>query len=127
MVMLEIVPNVDDRMLAVYCRKCGKLHGPSFYLYLAVDGGETLAAGLFEVESDKVNVVYYESREDDPYLFDAILRAGLNYASEHGITQGHLPEHFRGEHKAYFAKLNYPPQSTFDITNFFRKYKSCCL
>ncbi|MGI6404436.1 MAG: hypothetical protein ACOX0K_09600 [Oscillospiraceae bacterium] len=123
--MLEIIPNLDDKLLALYCKKCGKLHGPSYYLYLAIDRGETLAAGLFEVESDQVNVVYYESVEEDPYLFDAVLRAGLNYAAEHGITKGHLPEPFRSAHRAFFAKLNYPPQSTFDITNFFRKYKSC--
>ena len=123
--MLEIIPNLDDKLLAVYCKKCGKLHGPSFYLYLAIDRGETLAAGLFEVESNRVNVVYYESVEEDPHLFDAVLRAGLNYAAEHGISKGYLPEPFRSHHRTFFAKLNYPPQSLFDITNFFRKYKSC--
>ena len=69
--MLEIIPNLDDKLLALYCKKCGKLHGPSYYLYLAIDRGETLAAGLFEVESDQVNVVYYESW-GGPYLFDAV-------------------------------------------------------
>lgn len=124
--MLEITPCLDDKLLIAYCRKCDRLPGPAFYLYLAENRGEIQAAGLFEVESDRVNAVYYESIErEDAYLFDAVLRAGLNYAAGQGIPKGCLPEAFRDRHRELFAQLNYPPQSVFDITNFFSKYKNC--
>lgn len=124
--MLEIKPSLDNRLIAAYCKKCGKLPGPEFYLYQATNRGEQLAAALFEVTSDRVSVLWYQAEDEgDFYLLDAVLRAGLNYAAEHGISTGCLPEEFRQAHSASFAKMNYPAQSVFDITNFFAKYKNC--
>ena len=123
--MLEIKPYADSKLLAEYCRQCGKISGPQFYLYLAKEGERLLAAGLFEIDSNSVDVVFYEGDEGDAWLLDAVLRAGLNYAASHDIPTGRLPEEFRREHRALLAKLNYPPQAEFGIANFFRKYKNC--
>lgn len=126
--MLEIKPCFDIPTLAVYAKNCGKAPGESLYLYMAKDGGETLAAGLFEVQSDKVCTLFYESADpDDIFLFDGILRAGLNYASEQGIETGCIPEDFRQSHKNKFARLNYPPETEMNIVNFFNKYKNCAI
>ena len=123
--MLEVKPCTDPKLLAEYCRQCGKIPGPQFFLYLARQRGELLAAGLFEIYSSSVDVVFYRGDAEDPWLLDAVLRAGLNYAASHGITTGRLPEEFRQEHSALFARLNYPGEAEFNITNFFRKYKNC--
>ncbi|MCL2856800.1 MAG: hypothetical protein FWE19_03630 [Oscillospiraceae bacterium] len=123
--MLEIKPCTDLKLLAEYCGKCGKMPGPQFYLYLAKKGELLLAAGLFEIGSSSVDAVFYQGDETDPWLLDAVLRAGLNYAASHDIPTGRLPEEFRQEHRTLFAKLNYPPQAEFNITNFFGKYKNC--
>ena len=123
--MLEVKPSTDPKLLAEYCKLCGKIPGPQFFLYLATQRGELLAAGLFEIGSSSVDVVFYRGDAEDPWLLDAVLRAGLNYAASHGITIGRLPEEFRQAHGALFAKLNYPLEAEFDITNFFRKYKNC--
>ena len=123
--MLEIKPCTAPKLLAEYCRRCGKIPGPQFYLYLAKEGECLLAVGLFEINSSSVDAVFYQGDETDAWLLDAVLRAGLNYAASHSIPTGRLPEEFRQEHKALFAKLNYPPQVEFDITNFFGKYKNC--
>ena len=123
--MLEVKPSTDPKLLAEYCRQCGKIPGPQFYLYLGREGERLLAAGLFEILSSSVEVVFYRGDEQDVWLMDAVLRAGLNYAARHGIPTGRLTEEFRDTHSALFAKLNYPPQAEFDITNFFAKYKNC--
>lgn len=124
--MLTITPCLDKQTVAAYCKKCRKLYSAAFYLYLAKDRDELLAAGLFEVGGEQVQVVLYEADDqNDPFLFDGILRAGLNYAAEQGITKGVIPEAFRLAHGELFARLNYPIQSAFDISNFFHKYKNC--
>ncbi len=124
--MLEIKPCLTSAEVAAYCKKCGKLPGPAFYLYRAQDRGQTLAAALFEVESDRVSPVYYECAPGEgAALFDAVLRAGFHYAAGQGIPAGALPEVFRAAHRGYFACLNYPAQSRFGIENFFAKYKAC--
>ena len=123
--MLEITPSFDAGLLAKYCKQCEKLPGPAFYLYLAKDREAQLAAGLFEIFSDRVEAVFYEGDGDDPHLFDAVLRAGLNYAAGQGIQTGRLTEGFRQRYAALFAPLNYPDWPEFDITNFFAKYKNC--
>lgn len=124
--MLEIKPCTHTKELAEYCRKCGKIPDEAFYLYVAEDKGKRLAACLFEVESGGVRVLLYECEDESDYwLFDGMLRAGFNYAWEQGITAGFIPERFRIKHQRFFAKLNYPAQPEFDITNFFQKYKNC--
>ena len=123
--MLEIKPNTDLKLLAEYCHQCGKIPGPQFYLYLAKEEERLLAAGLFEIHSSSVDVVFYRGDEQDAWLLDAVLRAGLNYAASHGIPTGRLPEEFRQANSAPLAKLNYPLETEFDITNFFSKYKNC--
>lgn len=124
--MLTITPCLEKQTVAAYCKKCGKLYDAAYYLYLAENRGEVQAAGLFEVGGDRVSTIYYEGLEpDDHFLFDGILRAGLNYAAEQGIENGHIPEEFRQAHKALFGKLNYPIQPDFNIVNFFQKYKNC--
>lgn len=125
--MLEITPSLDEALVREYCKKCGRLPGPQHYLYVASDRGEAVSAALFEVQSDRVIALWYEGPEDDAWLFDAVLRAGLNYASEQGIVSGYLPEAFRQAHGGLFSQINYPAQALFDITNFFQKYKSCNL
>lgn len=124
--MLTITPCVDKPEIAAWCKKCGKVPSAAFYLYRAENRGEPLAAALFEVGGDQVQVVRYEAADPaDYFLFDGILRAGLNYAAEQGIEQGYLPEEFRLSHEGLFSKLNYPIQPRFNITNFFQKYKNC--
>jgi len=124
--MLEIKPFFNINQIAQYSRKCCRIPDDSLYLYLAKDGDETLAAGLFEVQSNKVSVLYYEAADSsDHFLFDGILRAGLNYASGQGIENGYIPESFRQKHAAHFSKLNYPPEPELNIMNFFNKYKNC--
>lgn len=124
--MLTITPCLDRDVIAPYCRACKCAYSESFYLYRARNGGETLAAALFEVGGDKVTVRLYEAAEpNDAFLFDGVLRAGLNYAAGQGIENGMIPEQFRALHGELFVKLNYPVQPTFNITNFFQKYKNC--
>lgn len=124
--MLTITPCLDKQAIAAYCKKCKKPYSAAFYLYRAENRGQVLAAGLFEVGGEEVCAVLYEAEDpSDHFLFDGILRAGLNYASEQGIPNGHIPEDFRYLHRELFAKLNYPIQPVFDITNFFQKYKNC--
>ena len=124
--MLELKPSVDKQVILPYCRACGKLYSDAYYLYRALDGGAVLAVALFLVGGDQVDIVYYESAEEQDYsLFDAVLRAGLNYAASFGIALGHIPEAFRERHFALFRHLNFPPEPVFNITNFFQKYKNC--
>lgn len=124
--MLEIKACTDKRQVTAYCRKCGRVPGEDFYLYLASDGGEALASALFQVLSAEVRVLYYEAADpQDASLMDGVLRAGLNYASRFGIPKGCIPEALRYEHRALFAQLNYPTAQVFDILNFFQKYKNC--
>lgn len=124
--MLEIKPCTAKKKIAEYCRKCGKLPDESFYLYLALNRDELLAAALFEVGGESVKVLLYEAADEaDHWLFDGMLRAGFNYAYDHGLATGCVPEAFRLSHRNLFAKLNYPVTAEFDITNFFRKYKNC--
>ena len=123
--MIEIKPCTDLRLVAEYCRQCGRIPGPQFYLYLVKERDNLLAAGLFEIDSSSVDAVFYQGYEQDAWLLDAVLRAGLNYAASHGIPTGRLPEEFSSAHGALLAKLNYPLEAKFDITNFFRKYKNC--
>lgn len=124
--MLTITPCLDKAAIAAYCKKCRKPWSAAFYLYRAENRGQVLAAGLFEVGGDQVQVMLYEAEDPaDPFLFDGILRAGLNYAADQGIPNGFIPEDFRYAHRGLFAQLNYPIQPVFDITNFFQKYKNC--
>jgi|GEM_PF-591578 len=123
--LLEIRPCLDKPVVAAYCKKCGKIPTEAFYVYLAANRGETLAAGLFEITSTQVCALLYESGEEDAFLFDGVLRAGLNYAAEYGIPNGFIPEEFRLLHRDKFQNLSYPIQQKFNISNFFAKYKSC--
>jgi hypothetical protein len=124
--MLTITPALDKSTVSAYCKKCGKVYSAALYAYLAQNGGEVLAAALFEMSGDHVTAVYYEGTDPADYtLFDGILRAGLNYAAEQGVETGTIPEAFRYDHRGSFEKLNYPAQVSFNIVNFFGKYKNC--
>jgi len=124
--MLELKPCIEKKRIAEYCKKCGKLPDDSFYLYLAADKEQQLAACLFEVSGNGVSVLFYDcADESDYWLFDGMLRSGFNYAFEQGIATGRIPEPFRIQFKHLFSKLNYPVTTEFDITNFFQKYKNC--
>lgn len=124
--MLEVKPCTVKHILLPYLRKNRLVYSEAFYLYRAMDGDEVLAVCLFEVLSNEVRAVYYEAQDmDDHFLFDAVLRAGLNYAAGHDIPAGYLSEEFRLRHEALFEKLNFPLEYRFDITNFFQKYKNC--
>ena len=123
--MLSISLCRDTRRTAAACKDLGKIYGEEFYLYEAMNNDEILASVLFEVKSSLVEVVGYQGPGDDFGLFDGLLRAGLNYAGLHGIEAGRIPEAFRHENRALFAQLNYPPETVFNITNFFGKYKNC--
>lgn len=126
--MLEIKPNLNKTDVAAQCRACGKVVSEAFYLYTAKDGGRELASGLFEMEGDRVVVLRYEGVDpDDYFLFDGILRAGLNYAAEQGVALGYVPETFRQENAGYFSKLRYPAEPEWNIVNFFAKYKNCAM
>lgn len=124
--MLTITPCLAREMVAPFCRECKRPYSEAFYIYRAQNGTETLATALFEVSGDAVTALLYRATEpDDAFLFDGVLRAGLNYAAEQGIENGVIPEALREAHAALFAQLNYPVQAAFNITNFFQKYKSC--
>ena len=126
--MLEIKPCTEKKKIAETCKKCGKIPDESFYLYLAVNKDEQLAACLFEVSGDSVSALFYECADEcDYWLFDGLLRAGFNYAFEQGLTTGRIPEPFRIARQRLFSKLNYPATTEFDITNFFKKYKNCSM
>lgn len=124
--MLTITPCLDKSIVSSYCKKCRQVYSAALYLYIAEDRGQSLGAALFEIGGDRVRIVYYEAADPaDAFLFDGIMRAGLNYASQQGLANGLIPEDFRYTHRELFAKLNYPVQPLFDITNFFSKYKNC--
>lgn len=124
--MLTITPCTERDTVLAYCKKCRIPLDAGHYLYLAENRGERLAACLFEIGGDRVQVLLYESAEPgDAFLFDGVMRAGLNYAAGQGVENGFIPEQFRFLHRALFAKLNYPLQPLFNITNFFNKYKNC--
>jgi hypothetical protein len=128
--MLTISLCRDTRRVAAACKRFGMIYSEAFYLYAAEGRDGTLAETLFEVKSAGVEAAGYHDYQNsggDPGLFDGLLRAGLNYAQTQGMEQGCIPEEFRREHGDLFAKLNYPAQSLFDITNFFSKYKNCAL
>jgi hypothetical protein len=124
--MLEIKPSTDKKRIAAFCRRLGKLPSEAFYLYTAENAGETLASCLFEVGGEAVAFLLYDCVDmNDYWLFDGMLRAGFNYAFEHGIVTGIIPEEQRAQYEGLFAKLKYPAAPEFDITNFFKKYKNC--
>lgn len=126
--MLSITVCLDKPTIISFCRRSKKPFSEAFYLYRAQNGEQVLAAALFEVNGDHVSVISYETEApDDLSLFDGMLRAGLHYASEQGIETGCIPESFRFVHRDLFAKLNYPISPTFNITNFFNKYKNCAV
>ncbi|MFV0400712.1 MAG: hypothetical protein ACK5LX_08875 [Oscillospiraceae bacterium] len=123
--MLTIGLKTEKELLLPYCKKAKLPYNGGIFLYLAENRGEKLAAGLFEIAGNSVSIRYYESQDPDPFLLDGILRAGFNYAGDQSIEKGVLPEEFRQIHKELFASLNYPPEPTFNIDNFFAKYKNC--
>ena len=124
--MLEIRLCLDKPQIVSFCKKCKRIYSEALYSYIAIDRGQIIGAALFEVGGQNVRILYYETTEtQDAFLLDGILRAGLNYASEHGIETGILPEALRQEYRSLFAKLNYPPTPEFNISNFFQKYKNC--
>jgi len=124
--MVEIKPNLKKDDILAYCRKCGRPYSEAFYLYTAEDRGKIFAAGLFEMHSDRVEAVLYDSSPpEDIYLFDGILRAALNYASGQGVQIGVIPDRFRQDNGAYFSRLTYPAEIEWNIVNFFSKYKTC--
>lgn len=123
--MIEILPELERDALLPRCKALGRGYSTGLYAYTARERGEELAAGVFEVQADFVALVSYTAQEQDAFLLDGILRAGLNYADAHGITTGVIPEPVRQAHAALFAKLNCPNAERFDITNFFLKYKNC--
>ena len=124
--MLTITPCIEKQTLLTYCKKCRKPVSAGHYAYLAQNRDEVLAACLFEIQSDYVEALFYEASDSlDAFLFDGVLRAGLNYASKQGISQGIIPETFRFSQRHLLEKLNYPLDTTFNIVNFFRKYKNC--
>ena len=124
--MIEIKPNLTKEDIVAYCRKCGKTFSEALYLYAAEDRGEILAAGLFEMQSDRVEAVMYDSAlPEDYFLFDGVLRAALNYASGQGVEIGVIPEPFRQDNSSHFSKFSYPPEAEWNIVNFFNKYKGC--
>jgi hypothetical protein len=124
--MLEIKPSTDIKRVAGFCRKLGRVPSEAYYLYTAENAGKSLASCLFEVGGEAVTFLLYECEDKNDYwLFDGILRAGFNYAFEHGINTGRIPEEQRHKYEGLFAKLNYPAAPEFDITNFFKKYKNC--
>jgi hypothetical protein len=124
--MLEIKLCTDRKQITARLKKLGKPFSEAFYMYTAANRGEPLAACLFEVESEAVRACYYDCADaGDYWLFDGMLRAGFNFASEQGILYGRIPEEFRALHEDLFSRLNYPAEPEFDITNFFKKYKNC--
>lgn len=122
--MLEILPVTERDIVSGYSSKCKLPFSQALYVYVAKDGTKTIAGALFEVKSDYVQILYYDG-DTEFFIFDAILRAGLNYAAENGIEYGYIPEEFRHKYNSVFINLNYPPVTKFDITNFFKKYKNC--
>ena len=128
--MLEIKPIFDRQVLAKYCHKCDCPLSDALYVYQATNEDELLAGGLFAMRSDHVEAVFYEAMGEnrvDFFLFDGILRAGLNYAAEQGVETGCIPEAFRQANAVSFAQLNYPPEVEMNIVNFFQKYKNCTI
>lgn len=124
--MLTITPCMEKQMLLSYCKKCRKPMTAGHYLYLAQNRDQMLAACLFEISSNQVEVLLYESYEpDNAFLFDGVLRAGLNYAARQGVEDGIIPEQFHFAHQHLLDKLNYPLCPMFNIVNFFQKYKNC--
>ena len=123
--MLEIRPTTDTKLLAAYCQKCGKTASPQFYLYLAKDGESLLGAGLFEIDGECAQPLLYEGDKTDVWLFDAVLRAGLNCAAMQGVATGCISEGFRAAHTTFFERLNYPAQPEFGLEDFFREHKGC--
>lgn len=124
--MLELRPGVDRQEILPYCRQIKLPYSEALYVYRALDGSKVLAGLLFGVESNQVNVLYYQAEDEaDHFLFDGLLRAGLGYADKQGISAGHIDDSFRQRHSALFSRLNLPPEATFNITNFFQKYKNC--
>jgi hypothetical protein len=124
--LLEIKACTDRTQINALCKACGLLPSEAFYIYRAENGGEEIGAALFEVLSDSVHIVFYAAADpEDPWLFDGILRAGLNYAAQFGLEKGCIPEYLRYQHRALFSRLNYPSAQVFNITNFFQKYKNC--
>jgi len=122
--MISIGLCRDIRRAAAFCKDFDKIYGNEFYLYEAADNQGFRGGILFEVKSYLVEAVGYNG-PNDRHLFDGLLRAGLNYAEKHGIEAGCLPETFRQSNHTLFAELNYPPETVFNIVNFFGKYKSC--
>ena len=123
--MLEINLNLQRPVVAAACRDFGQTYSDAHYIYRAENRGEIIATGLFEIGGTDVRVLGYDGPTDDHFLLDGILRAGLHYAETHGIETGLLPEEFRHKHRALFTGLNYPPTISFNIVNFFSKYKNC--
>lgn len=124
--MLTIALCEDKKTIQSFCKKCKRPFSEALYMYIAKDGETILGSALFEVCSDSVQVVLYDAEDqEDFFLLDGILRAGLNFAALQGIENGHIPEQLRQEHRNMFQRLNYPIQPVFNITNFFSKYKNC--
>lgn len=125
--MISINPSTDKALIINACKQCTnfkKAYSEAMYLYIAEDNKKPIASALFEIHSNEVCVLEYFG-DDTLQIFDGILRAGLSYADKNGIELGVIPENFRFKHRALFDKLNYPPPASFNIVNFFSKYKNC--
>lgn len=124
--MLEInVCSKKDFLLPI-CKKIKYPYSSALYAYVAKNKGVMLACALFFIHPDYVEIIYYESTdENDDAMFDGVLRAGLNYASSNNINSGYVSEEFRENNKQLFKKINFPNEAKFNINNYFLKYKNC--
>ena len=124
--MLTITATLDRETLLPYCKESKIPYNPGLYLYIARDRDDILGAGLFQIEGDTVSFLhYFPADTDDHFVFDGVLRAGFNYATEQNIPTGEIPVLMRKQHQTCFEKLNYPNETSFTIDNFFSKYKNC--
>jgi len=123
--VLEINVTLDLAIIAATCKQFGQSYSDDFYVYRAENRGQIIATALFKIGKTDVSIVAYSGPADDPFIMDGILRAGLHYAELYGIETGILSEEFRHCHRALFVALNYPSANTFNIVNFFSKYKNC--
>ncbi|WRS26823.1 hypothetical protein U6B65_10850 [Oscillospiraceae bacterium MB08-C2-2] len=124
--MLEIKPCLEVQPVAAFCRASGRVYSGAFFIYQAMNRGEELGAALFEMQGDRIEAVAYRTTQpEDHWLLDGVLRAGLNYAAEHGIINGVLGVGFLESAYSLLEKLNLPRSSVFNIHNFFSKYKNC--
>lgn len=80
--MVEFLPCRDIDEVKSLCTTAQVEYSPLMHAYIAVENGQKVGFGLFELSESCVSILYIPN---DDYLADVLVRSAMNYALLMGI------------------------------------------